>query len=329
MPQYRIAELSSFLTDQKHSCSVVVDGNQPIDTPCSLSKPRENGVCFYSKKRWTNANHDLKGISLILISSGIDDQTKEAITAEARSTGTAVLITGNPRLAFMQLVDAFFVTRPEPGIHQTATVPDSCHIDPTATVCAGVRLDENTRVGPRTIISENCVILAGAHIGADCYIGPGTSIGQPGFGYERDECGTMVHFPHVGSIQIGNRVEIGSNTCIDRGTLDDTIIEDGVKIDNLCHISHNVILHKDAVVIANSMIGGSVSIGPRAWVAPSASIINGVSVGADTTIGMCSSVTKPIASNVTVLGVPALEIGEFLSQKKKLKRALDAFDSEN
>lgn len=329
MSQYSLSTFVDTLNERGHLCDILLHGTGHIEAPCSLAKPRQNGFCFYGKKRWKNAAFVLTDVSLILTASDLDADTRSELLTAAKASHSAVVATANPRLAFMALVGAFFTEKPTPGLHPDATVPDSCTIDESATICAGVRLGPNVTIGARSVVRENSVILAQARVGADCYIGPGTSIGQPGFGYERDASGAMIHFPHIGSIQIGDRVEIGSNTCIDRGTLDDTIIHDGVKIDNLCHISHNVVLHEDAVVIANSMVGGSVAVGPRAWLAPSCSVINGVSIGADAMVGMCSSVTKPVPDATTVLGVPATEISDFMFRKKKLTRMLDAFEQES
>lgn len=317
-----------YLETQGLACKIVSLGHRQIKKPCSLNKTVENGFCFFGKKRWSNALVSLEGVSLLLISDTLEEETSAQLLEQAQANGTTLVQTSNPRLTFMTLIRGFYVQAPPVGIHPDASVDPSCTIDPSASICAGVRLGPNVEIGARTVVRENAIILAEASIGQDCYIGPGTSLGQPGFGYERDETGAMVHFPHIGSIQVGNRVEIGSNTCIDRGTLDDTIIHDGVKIDNLCHISHNVVLHEDAVVIANSMIGGSVAVGPRAWLAPSCSVINGVNIGADAMVGMCSSVTKPVPEKTTVLGVPAIGISDFMFRKKKLTRMLDAFEKE-
>lgn len=329
MTQHTASSFIEYLESQALACERVFLGHRHITEPCSLNKTAENGFCFFGKKRWSGVAISLEGISLLLISNTLEEEIFAQLLEQAHSNGTTLVQTSNPRLAFMTLIRGFYVQAPPAGLHPDASVDPSCTIDPSASICAGVRLGPNVEIGARTIVRENAVILAEATIGQDCYVGPGTSMGQPGFGYERDEAGAMVHFPHIGSIQIGNRVEIGSNTCIDRGTLDDTIIHDGVKIDNLCHISHNVVLYEDAVVIANSMIGGSVAIGPRAWLAPSCSVINGVTIGADTMVGMGSSVTKPVPDNTTVLGVPAVEISDFMFRKKKLTSMLDAFEKEN
>jgi UDP-3-O-[3-hydroxymyristoyl] glucosamine N-acyltransferase len=136
-------------------------------------------------------------------------------------------------------------------------------------------------------------------IGANC------SIGLPGFGYERDEDGRYWRFPHLGRVIIASDVEIGSNTCIDRGAIGDTIIERGVKIDNLVHIAHNVILKENVVVIANSMVAGSVTVDADAWISPSAAIKNKLSIGHGSVVGLGAVVIRDVAPHTTVIGNPA------------------------
>lgn len=162
-------------------------------------------------------------------------------------------------------------------------------------------------IGDGTIIYANVTIYKGVKIGKNCIIHSGTVIGSDGFGYEQDKDGGWFKIAHLGSVVIGDNVEIGANTCIDRGTLSDTIIEDGVKIDNLVHIAHNVHVKKKAVIIANAMIAGSVVIGESAWIAPSSSIREGKKIGNNALVGLGSVVVKDVLPNTIVMGVPAKE----------------------
>ncbi len=166
----------------------------------------------------------------------------------------------------------------------------------------------------------NNVILDKTIIGNNVVINPGTVIGSEGFGYQRREDKKLEKFPHFGGVIIEDDVEIGSNTSIDRGTLKNTIIRKGSKIDNLVHIAHNVEIGEYCLIIANSMIGGSAKIKKYSWVAPSASILNGIEIGENSTIGMGAVVVKSVPNNQTWAGVPARPLEEFIRIQKKLKQ---------
>lgn len=313
-------QLIGFLSKRGYPFSVLHHGGRPVTRPCSLSNPCEDGFSFYAKKRWTDFEIDLTKIGFLFIPPDIDTVQLEELNAQAVAHDSTIVQTEKPRLVFLDAVGAFFQPYAQSGIDPSASVDVSCQIASTATVKAGARLGADVRVGEHTVVSENCVIGSGTTIGDHCFFAPGVLIGQSGFGYERAESGEMVHFPHIGNVEIGNHVEVGANTCIDRGTLDNTIICDGVKIDNLCHISHNVYLGKDCVIVANTMVGGSTRIGARSWISPSCSILNGLTIGADVMVGMGAVVVKPVADGMTVLGSPAISMRDFLANKKRLTR---------
>jgi UDP-3-O-[3-hydroxymyristoyl] glucosamine N-acyltransferase len=138
--------------------------------------------------------------------------------------------------------------------------------------------------------------------------GENTVIGGEGFGYERDEENNLIKFPHFFGVIIGDNVSIGSNTCIDRGALKDTIIQEGTKIDNLVHIAHNVNIGKRCLVVAGSVICGSVTIGNDCFIGANATIREHLTIGNNVTIGMGSVVTKNIPDNETWAGNPAKKL---------------------
>jgi UDP-3-O-[3-hydroxymyristoyl] glucosamine N-acyltransferase len=125
---------------------------------------------------------------------------------------------------------------------------------------------------------------------------------------DKDASGRYQRFPHVGGVRIGADVEIGSNVCIDRGSIGDTVICDGARIDNLVHVAHNVVIGENAVVIANAMLGGSARVERDSWIAPSASIMNQASVGAGAVVGLGAVVLRDVAANTVVAGNPAREL---------------------
>ena len=148
---------------------------------------------------------------------------------------------------------------------------------------------------------DPCKIFKGKNV----KIGENCSLGGDGFGYEKDENDNWIKFPHFGNIILEDNVEISNNVCIDRGVLGNTIIKKGTKIDNLVHIAHNVIVGAKTLIIAKSMIGGSVTIGDNCWIGPSSSIINGVKIGNNVLVGIGSNILKNVPDNMVVAGNPA------------------------
>lgn len=185
-------------------------------------------------------------------------------------SGKRLIIVSNPRLWFIKVVREFFLPREPPGIHPSAVINYDC-----------VKLGKNIRIG------SNC------------------TIGFDGFGFEQDKDGTQERFPHIGKVIIGDDVEIGAGTCIDRGALGDTIIGEGTKIDNLVHIAHNVEIGKNCLIVALTCIGGGVTIEDGAYIGIGASIRNQMKIGEKAFIGMGAVVVKEVDPGVTVIGNPA------------------------
>ncbi len=224
--------------------------------------------------------------------------------ADAAPASATVIETAHPRLAFAKILEAMQSAARRRGVDPAAIVDPAARIDPTAFVGPGAILGR-CEIGAGSVVHAGCVVYDGVRIGARVTIHAGTVLGADGFGYERDEDGTMRKFPHIGGVEIEDDVEIGANACVDRGSLDDTRIMRGAKIDNLVHIAHNVVVGPDCVVIAHAMIGGSVRLGPRAWIAPAASILNGLEIGADAVVGLGAVVVKSVAPGAVVKGNPA------------------------
>ena len=215
-----------------------------------------------------------------------------------------LIIVDEPRLSFLRLVNALFALSKPTGIHPTAV------ISPDAEIASNVYIGPFTyigrcRIGEDTIIYGSVYIYDNTKIGREVIIHAGTIIGSDGFGYHRNEMGELEKFPHIGSVIIKDNVEIGSNTCIDRGALSKTTISKGVKINNCVHIAHNVTIDHDAVINAHVSISGSVTIGASAWLGPCACVRDGLTIGKRTKVGMGAVVVKNIEPEKVVVGNPA------------------------
>ena len=211
-----------------------------------------------------------------------------------------------PRLEMLQFISRFW-SAPEseqnfsnnPSIHKSARIADDVKIGPFSVIGYGVVIGAGTRIGPNCHIENTC-------IGSNVKIASSVIIGGSGFGYEDDPVtGETLEFPHVGGVEIGNNVSIGSGTCIDRGSIGNTVIEDGVKIDNLVHIAHNVRVGKRSKIIALSIVGGSVDIGEDSWISPGVAIRDWVNIGKGALVGIGAVVTKNVEIGAVVVGNPA------------------------
>lgn len=228
------------------------------------------------------------------------------------------LISDDPYLAFVDACNIFACDRGRPGQFPGA----SAWIDPTARVgedvAVGVNsvIDREAALGDSVTVGANCFIGAGVtigkgtrlasgvnvypgcSIGEKCNIESGAVIGSPGFGY-LETGGEWKTVPQIGSVVIGNRVDIGANTTIDRGTLDDTVIGDGVKLDNQIQVAHNVQIGENTAIAGCTGIAGSARIGRRCKIGGRASILGHLTVGDDVTILATSVVTRSVESGGT------------------------------
>lgn len=283
----------------------VISGPAPID----LAGPGQVSFCGAtarnSKDLLTNTHAGL------LILDGALSGT--ATSAEV----LAVIESDNARLDFLRVVQHFFAPARPHGVSPHATIAASARLAPDAYVGPGCTVGEQVEIGSGTVVHAGVHIYERVRIGKNVTIHSGTVIGADGFGYERNDDGELVKFPHVGGVVIEDDVEIGANTCIDRGSLGDTRVCQGARIDNLVHVAHNTVVGRHAAVIAHAMVGGSTRIGDYAWVAPSACLRDRIEIGEHAVVGLAAVVTKDVPAGATVMGAPARDAD---SQKRLLAR---------
>lgn len=218
--------------------------------------------------------------------------------------GKVLIYVKNPKVALAEVGNHFFVEKPKPGIH------------PTAVIDSEAKLGKDVAIGPysiigKAVIGDDCFIDSNVRIyddvemGEGCIVKAGAVLGGAGFGYERDEKGNKFRFPQIGQLIMGDYVEVGSNTCIDRGALADTIIGDYTKINNLCHIAHNNKIGKNVTITGCVNVSGSNIIDDDVWIAPNSSIRGWVHIGKGATVGMGAVVVKDIPAHETWVGNPA------------------------
>jgi len=292
------------------------DLSQTIIGPRNILEAEKKHISFLSSKYKTTASEILRKskAALIVIESeiynGINDEVKKNINA-------FIILSDTPKNTFVDCLQYFFSESSELEIHPTAVIHPTVKLGKNISIGANTVIDKFVSIGDDCVIGANTHIQKGSIIGNRVNIRSNVTIGNWGFGFVKDEKGQNINFPHYGNVVIEDDVQIGSSTCIDRGSLGDTIIKKGAKIDNLVHVAHNVIIGENALVIACTMIGGSTVIGDNCWVAPAVILRNGINIGANSTLGMGCVVTKDIPANATVTGSPAIPLEDF----KKLMKA--------
>jgi len=239
------------------------------------------------------------------------------------STSKVLIRVANPRIALARVLPVFFPPEERPcGIHPTAVIADSAHVDSAAHVGPGCI------VGPRVKLGARSVLMGNNDLGADCAVGEdaclfpnvvlypktqvgrrvvihaGTVVGSDGFGYVLDE-GRHRKVLQLGHVIIGDDVEIGANTAIDRGTLGATIIGEGTKIDNLVHIAHNVSIGRHCLIMGQVGFAGSTRLRDYVVVASQAGIADHLKLGNQAVIGAKSGVMRDVPDGGRVLGIPA------------------------
>ncbi|HJT09837.1 MAG TPA: DapH/DapD/GlmU-related protein [Candidatus Nitrosotalea sp.] len=217
-----------------------------------------------------------------------------------------------PRLVFVNLVNKTFTKKklvgisPKAVISETAKIGDQCYIGDYTVI------GENCEIGNDVIIYDKVTLVENCIIGSRCIIHSGVTLGDDGFAFERDER-ELYRFPHFGRLVIGDDVEICANSHVARGSLSDTTIGNGSKIDSLVHISHNVTLGKNCEITAGAVIGGSAIVGDSTWIGLNATLKDHVTVGNNVIVASGASVIHDVPSQDIVAGVPAKSIKHKIS----------------
>ena len=317
--------------------SVRVSGVASIHSagPSDLSFVRDEGYL----RAWSSS---ASGVTLVTESL----MQGEAGEAMRGATDRAVLAVPDADLALVALLSyvqgAIPSSHPPVGVHPTAVIDDDAAVDPSAHIGAYVTVGPGASIGPETVVRAHCSVGLGAAIGAQCILHErvtlgdrcsvgdrttlhsGVVVGADGFGYRppAPEAGLgpfPVKIPHVGIVRIGNDVEIGANTCIDRATHGVTSILDGCKIDNHVQIGHNCTIGPGAIICGQCGIAGSVTVGAGATLAGGACIGDNKTVHAGAIVAGMSGVACDVPAGETWWGIPARPIQRYLRKQAALE----------
>ncbi|MBD5804047.1 UDP-3-O-acylglucosamine N-acyltransferase [Azoarcus sp. Aa7] len=291
---FRLEELVARLGGE-----LVGDPATVVRRVATLDQAGEGDLAFLANPKYQSRLRDCRASAVI-------------VAPAARSLSDRPLIVTNDPYAYFARVAQLF-NPPEafaPGVHPTANiaspVPPSVAVGAGASIDAGVTLGEGVVIGPgcrvargasigaRTRLHANVSVYADCVLGAGCIVHSGAVIGSDGFGFARERDGSWIKIPQVGRVVVGDDVEIGANTTIDRGALDDTVIGKGVKLDNQIQIGHNVRVGDYTAIAGCVGVAGSTTIGARCMIGGQAGIIGHLSIADDVVVSAGTLVTKSI-----------------------------------
>lgn len=293
----KLKVITDWLRENQYEFSCTGESDIDVTGFASLNSCDAGKITWVKKRENFEKLDDHSGITVAVVQEGLNLDIPNQI------------ISNNSKEIFFGILHHFWGTEKEKGFVGAGTfISPEAEIHPTAYIGYNCCIVGNVKIGADTVIENNVSIINDTIIGEKCLIHSGVVIGADGFGFAFGEDGLPIKVEHFGSVIIGNRVEIGSNTCIDRGTIENTLIHDDVKIDNLVHIAHNVVLQKGAVVVAGAIICGSANLGEDSYVAPGGIVKNQLYVGNNAFVGLGAVVTKPVEEYSVVAGIPAKEI---------------------
>jgi UDP-3-O-[3-hydroxymyristoyl] glucosamine N-acyltransferase len=301
-------------------CEAVLegDGARLLVGAAALEEARSDQVSFVRSARHAGGLETTRA-GAVLVPFGL----------AARRLDLALLRCQDPSRAFSRVVEAFRhpLPPPPPGIHASAVVEDTARIGagasvgPLCYVGAGVELGERVvvhpgvtlgsgvRVGSESVLYSGVVLYHGIELGRRCIVHAGTVIGSDGFGFEPTQAG-WEKVPQCGTVVVGDDVEIGANCTIDRGRFGATRIGNGVKLDNLVHLAHNVVVEDGALLVAQVGVAGSARIGARAVLAGQVGVAGHLRIGRGARIAAQSGVTRDVPDGEDRFGCPARKKGE-------------------
>lgn len=302
---FTVAELAAHLGAEFSG-----DGNKSIIGVAPLDQARDNQLSFLSNPKYRQQLSTTRAGCVLLSDPAL--VTGLLLTGQILTGQTSAIIIRDPYLGFAkiaQLLDSTPVPRPQ--IHPSAVIGENvtlghlvaiaagCVVEDDCVLADGVILGANTvvgqasRIGKGTRTFANVSIYHSVCIGEFCLIHSGAVIGADGFGFANEK-GRWVKIPQTGGVRIGDRVEIGANACVDRGALSDTVIKDGVKLDNLCHIAHNVELGENVAMAAYSGVAGSSKLGDSCTLSGRTTVLGHLNLAPATHVTACSLISRSI-----------------------------------
>lgn len=293
-----IQEIIDLLNNHQREFVFYGEYNTMIDSFSSIYDMESNSVSWIKKGIEFDEKQLLELNDVLII-------TNDESLIKRKFNNINIILCENPRDCFFSILGRFFPKNKNEHIVAHTAVVRSNKIHPSVSVGNNSFIDSEVIIEEGTVISSNVTIEGNVFIGKNNIIQSGVVIGSDGFGYYKNFKNENEKIEHYGRVVIGNHVEIGANTCIDKGTFNDTIIKDNVKLGNLCQISHNVVIERNVLIASHTSVLGSTKIEKDVYIAPNTTIRNKIILGEGCFIGLGSVVVKNVEKNNVMIGVPA------------------------
>jgi UDP-3-O-[3-hydroxymyristoyl] glucosamine N-acyltransferase LpxD len=297
---YNIKDLVS-----KMGVSYTSEGSSTnVDGAASITEASENEIsfCYYERERAASLV-SMSNAGVILCKTDL-----EGFVHPPPGKKQQLIFLDNPRLAFVHITNQIYNKKTMNGVSSHAVISENAKIGSNCYIGHYTTIGDNCTIGDNTVIYDKVTLVQNCSIGNGCIIQPGVTMGADGFAFERHPNGDLERFPHLKGVRIGNNVEVCANTNIARGSLSDTTIGDGTKVDALVQIAHNVKIGKNTEITTGTIIGGSTSIGNMTWTGLNSTLKDNIKVGNNVLIGAGAAVIKDVQDGDIVAGVPAKSI---------------------
>jgi len=286
---FTLLELSKLI-----NAKLIGDGEAIVDNLSTIQNSNKTSLTFLSNKKYSKYIKTSEAKAFIVHQDFVNEDDKKNF-----------LVSEDPYLSYAmasKLFSPFYNDLNNSGIHSTAIVSSDAKIGNNVSIGANVYIGPNCVIGENSCIQPNVSLVCNVKLGSNCNIFPGTVLGSDGFGYAPTKNG-YVKIEQLGSLVIGDNVEIGAGCTIDRGALDDTIIHDGVKLDNQIHIAHNVDLGKNSAIAACCAIAGSTIIGENFRMGGLSGVLGHLSITDNVSVGAHTLITKNISEGGEYIGI--------------------------
>jgi len=312
---------------EKIGASVRGEENCLIDSLATLTQATEGQIAFLSNNKYRQQLEDTKASAVIISPECVDDCHTNALVMKNPYMGYALvaqLLDSTPRTSSeihpSAVIDPTAIIGTNVTIGANAVIESKVELGDGVSIGAGCFIGKQVQIAKNTALWANVTIYHNVKVGENCLIQANTVIGSDGFGYANEQ-GRWIKIPQLGSVVIGNNVEIGASTTIDRGALDDTIIKDGVILDNQIQIAHNVIIGENTAMAACSVIAGSTVIGKNCSFAGLVGVNGHINVADNCVFTGFAMVTKSITeSGVYSSGLPAQPNKEWQKTNARIRK---------